>query len=368
MISPQQIQRADAERVALSGLRSFFDTQYVSKLLSDKHAVSAKDKHLVTLQAESIRHCLQQAIEYRDAALASTFSRPTLTYYSIMSLALCEILFKRDGTYRLAKLRERHGHHGLELMVQLPRALRGEIPLGDLSARRLQKGTFPVWYETARASGTFGEHSERRTGGFTTGLQALSQPVPLSGLPERLTLMDLACCCPTIHAESDDLGIQSRLARATITSLRNYDTNVLDVIIHPTPADLFDQIGKNITFSVRCADLVAPKDFESGGGFRIEHPADANYIEGRFPLNYTLETGHTLLSTEEVLLNEFGIYYVASYVSGMFARYYPEYWARGVENSNQTFRVIDALMSHALSRTPLLLLGELRDKYYIYFK
>jgi hypothetical protein len=37
----------------------------------------------VKLQAESIRYCLQQAIEYRDAALASTFSRPTLVYYSI---------------------------------------------------------------------------------------------------------------------------------------------------------------------------------------------------------------------------------------------------------------------------------------------
>jgi len=99
----------------------------------------------------------------------------------------------------------------------------------------------------------------------------------------------------------------------------------------------------------------------------MQYPA-AHSLEGKFPLNYTLHAGQCLLSTNEVILNEFGIYYVASYIAGMFARYYPEYWARGVDSSNQTFRVIDALMFHALSRTSLLLLGELRDKYYVYFQ
>jgi hypothetical protein len=60
MIDPQQIQRADAERLTLNGLQSFLDTQYVPKLLSDKHAVSAKNKHFVRLQAESIRSLLNK--------------------------------------------------------------------------------------------------------------------------------------------------------------------------------------------------------------------------------------------------------------------------------------------------------------------
>ena len=234
MINPEQIQRADAERIALNGLRTFFDTRYVSKLLSDKHAVSAKDQRFVKLQAESIRYCLQQAIAYRAAALTSTFSRPPLTYYSILSLALSEILFKRDGTYRLAKLRENHGHHGLELVpVLAPRALRGEIPLSALSARRIGNGTFPVWCQTARHPGIFGQHTEIRSTGRKSGLRTLAQPTPMSDLPELFTLRDLASCCPAIYGESSDLGIQSRLARATITSDHYFDTNtaVLDVII-----------------------------------------------------------------------------------------------------------------------------------------
>jgi hypothetical protein len=133
--------------------------------------VPAAKQHFVKLQAESIRYCLQQALEYREAAPASTFTRPTLVYYSIMSLALCEILFKRDGTYRLAKLRERHGYHGLELSVQTPAALRGEVALNTLSPRRLQTGTLPVWCATARSPGLFGKHTAILAASRTIGLQ-----------------------------------------------------------------------------------------------------------------------------------------------------------------------------------------------------
>jgi hypothetical protein len=107
-------------------------------------------------------------------------------------------------------------------------------------------------------------------------------------------------------------------------------------------------------------------DFAAGAGFTLTYPETADYIAVKFPLSYTLQSAQSLFSTEDVLLNEFGIYYLASYISGMFARYYPEHWARALDTGSQTFQVIDSLMSAALMRTPLLLLGELRDRCYIY--
>jgi hypothetical protein len=324
MIVPQRIPKADVERIAVGGLRSFFDVESVTKLLSEKHSVAASERHFVKLQAESIRYCLQQAMEYRDAALASTFSRPTLVYYSIMSLALCEILFKRDGSFRLAKLRQQHGHHGLELSVQTPAAFRGEVALEALSVRRLHTGTFAVWYETARSAGLFGDHSVIQGTGRTTGLRSLTNQSPLSNVPERVTLLDLARSCPTVYAESADLEIQSRLARATLESShnRNAKTVTLNVTIHPTPPDVLNEVWKHFIFSPRCVDLVHPTEFESGGGFRLTHPDEgADYIEVKAPVGYMLQSSHCLLSTEEVPLNEFGLYYLASYIAGMFARY-----------------------------------------------
>jgi hypothetical protein len=369
MFDPQLVPRADAERLALRGLQSFFNTETVTQLLCERHSVPASQAHFVRLQAESIRYCLQQALEYREAALASTFSRPTLVYYSVMSLALSEILFKRDGEFRLAKLRENHAHHGLEFSVQIPAVLRGEVALGSLSARRLPRGTFAVRHETTKSPGLIGTVIEIKGQGQTSGLRQIGLPGPLIGdVAQRLTLLDLAQICPAIHTESHDLGLKSQLARASLEVTRNLDNNMstLKVIVHPASPDVLDKILKHFIFSPRCADLVQPLDFAIGAGFTLTYPSTANYIELKFPLSYTLQPTYSLFSTEEVLFNEFGIYYLASYIAGMFARYYPEYWARALDSGNQTFQVIDSLMSAALTRAPLLLLGELRDRCYIF--
>jgi hypothetical protein len=369
MAIPQLLTRADAERLALRGLQSFFNTENVTQLLCERHAVPASQRHFVRLQAESIRYCLQQAMEYREAALAGTFSRPTLVYYSLMSLALTEILFKKDGEFRLAKLRENHAHHGLEFSVQAPASFRGEVALDSLSVRLLQRGTFAVWHTIAKQPGLVGTYVEIKGEGQSKGPRQIGSPGPFIGdVAQRLSLLDLAQSCPAIHAESGDLGLNSQLARASIDVTRNHDskTVTLRAIVHPTPADVLDKVLKHFVFSPRCIDLVQPFDFATGAGFTLTYPDAADYVALKFPLSYTLQTAYSLFSTEEVLFNEFGIYYLASYISGMFARYYPEHWARALDSGNQTFQVIDSLMSAALSRAPLLLLGELRDRYYIF--
>jgi hypothetical protein len=54
-----------------------------------------------------------------------------------------------------------------------------------------------------------------------------------------------------------------------------------------------------------------------------------------------------------------------SYIAGMFARYYPEYWAPSVDQHNMLAQLIADCMDAAEERAPLLLLGELNGKEYI---
>src|SRR5215469_15549569 len=111
--STTQISNTDLERFGWTGLRRFHNVEVVQTAISDLHKVSRNNPN-VKKQATQIRYCLQQAREYFDAAkVVSLATKPTLLYYSIMNLALAEILVKQDGNSSLDKAREQHRHHGL---------------------------------------------------------------------------------------------------------------------------------------------------------------------------------------------------------------------------------------------------------------
>jgi hypothetical protein len=64
-------------------------------------------------------------------------------------------------------------------------------------------------------------------------------------------------------------------------------------------------------------------------------------------------------------LNEFGYLYVALYIAGNYARYYPDRWIADVEASTPLGLAIEQLMSTATERMALLTLSELMQTYYI---
>src|SRR5262249_40097194 len=90
-------------------------------------------------------------------------------------------------------------------------------------------------------------------------------------LPARISLRELASCCPTIYSEAAELGIELRVACPTLEYTQNLDakTNTIDLIIHPTIPNVLDEIWEHITFSPRCVEHVQPKDFRAGGGFSL---------------------------------------------------------------------------------------------------
>ena len=95
----------DPERFSWGELRRFHNVEAVQTLISDIHKAPRSDPN-VKKQATQIRYCLQQAREYFDSAKAvSLVTKPVLLYYSIMNLALAEVLLKQDGNSSLDKAR-----------------------------------------------------------------------------------------------------------------------------------------------------------------------------------------------------------------------------------------------------------------------
>src|SRR5215831_7580360 len=152
----------DPERFSWGELRRFHNVEAVQTLISDIHKAPRSDPN-VKKQATQIRYCLQQAKEYFDAAKSvSLVTKPVLLYYSIMNLALAELLLKQDGLSSLDKAREQHRHHGLTFEPAGHR--RQDLTLaegaGSLRARPATRpvngvlerfGTFELWHRSCRA-------------------------------------------------------------------------------------------------------------------------------------------------------------------------------------------------------------------------
>src|SRR5262245_60801115 len=127
----------DVGRACWARLRRFHNVLYVRDHICELHRiVDAKLKENARRQAENIRHCLQQAKEYADAAEAvSLATKPNLAYYSIMSLAIAEVLLKQIGEMYLEKMREAHAHHGLKLRTD---SIKGEESRLDVVAEAMR--------------------------------------------------------------------------------------------------------------------------------------------------------------------------------------------------------------------------------------
>lgn len=64
-------------------------------------------------------------------------------------------------------------------------------------------------------------------------------------------------------------------------------------------------------------------------------------------------------------LNEFGLYYVALYILGNYARYYPDQWMMEVETASPLALMASELLSGAERRLPLMTLMELDRIFYL---
>ena len=168
------IPNTSASDHAWAGLRRFQNVQFVETAISRLHGVSKAQAQNVKKQATKIRYSLIQAKEYFDATASLTLAtKPNLLYYSIMSLAIAEILIKQTGSSSLDKAREQHEHHGLMLRVgntpqnvDLQKASASLVALPLIRDNEERFGTFELWHRSSREMPICGlettQHTEMR--------------------------------------------------------------------------------------------------------------------------------------------------------------------------------------------------------------
>lgn len=316
-----RIARAEPGRLpefAWRGLRRFRNAKDVADRISERHKVSRAHKSNVYKQALQIRYSLVQAEEYFEAAQSvSEAIRPTLLYYSLMSLAIAEILWKQTGESSLDAARSEHGHHGLIFKMDgRKERITFDFPLlraKPFENRGIRVGTFELWHRTARYGPLVGELISRLGQGSQKRLLAFlyaeDQRMPL--LPSSgLSLLDCIRLVPGMHRYLSDQKISPATVRGKFEGI-SYDdgSGTTNFIAQPGDAHIILKAKEKILF--RANDLNAIEYFEFPSGFSVSWKTAENICpDVRFPEGFSVAYDEVYICPEPPPLNEFGLYYV----------------------------------------------------------
>lgn len=367
----RKIRSSDREGFAWSGLRKFQNIDIVIQDLIRTHSVPTKWHRNVRKQAQQLRYCLIQAREYFQAAQAvSLATKPNLLYYGTMSLALAEILFKQSGDSSLDKARDEHRHHGLQMTVggigrddNLANAADRfrALPIEINGARR---GTFELWHQSAREDSAAGEVTRfSPSGGSTTGYDLMfhGQDQRLPSVPsEGLTLWQCLRSLPEMQDYLEGVGFESSTVRGSISSqvrLGDHWSNTLSIILHPS--SLVDVVLEQMKVDANFVDRITCQEILGGAEIRIAQ----DWVSGTCGMNMPPAATHSVSELrymyEIKCLNEFGLFYVALFILGNYARYFPDRWLSDIERTTELAMAVEVLCSIAQWRVPFLTLCEL---------
>jgi hypothetical protein len=365
---------------AWSGLRRFQNVDYVSGQIMQMHGLGKEHREDAKKQATQIRFCLIQAREYYDAALGSSLAtKPALLYYAAMHLALTEILFKQTGDSSLDRAREQHAHHGLELRVAGSSRKRQEFsaqaevlraaPLIKQGDKRF--GTFELWHRSAREMPITGKVIRRYQGGTSTAYEVLLRPAD-----ERLPLLpaqgiSLLECLRTLPGTAQFIaqhGIAPNVVRGKVELDQDPVTpsrSRLTVVVHPGDDRLIETFLSNIKIHPNDVDRVEYIPLASGGIIQIINNEVSGPVQFSIPHGSMWDGEEARFSAQIEPLNEFGFLYVALYIAGNYARYFPDHWMVDVERNSPIALAIEELIEVAQNRIPLLTLSELTRVYHV---
>ncbi|MBR0961751.1 YaaC family protein [Bradyrhizobium japonicum] len=373
----QKVKTADMATFAWAGLRRFQNVDLVADRLIDIHLVPKKHHSDVRKQAQQIRYCLIQAREYFSAAKVVTpATKPNLLYYGTMSLALAEILFKQSGLSSLDKARVENKHHGLTMTTTS--ALRNgslKAASGALRARPhesfgTRKGTFELWHRSSRehpVSGIVKRHLE--SGGSTKGyeivLGAIDSPFP--PLPtEGITLAECLEALPLFAEHLGQTDLRPKFVRGSCESEiwlgPMWHSNV-DVTFHPS--DWRDQLLDAVRVDPGSIDRIHVREAGTGLAVRLMNDWIYGHIGFPLPPASVLNTSEWRMWINAPSLNEFGYLYVALFLAGNYARYFPDRWLLDVETSTALALAIEELCAIAEWRAPWLAMCELGETLYV---
>lgn len=370
------VSNSNVAQYAWRRLAQFQNIDFTTKLICDLHQLDSKQKSNARKQAEHIKYCLTQAKEYYDSSeVVSLATKPVLLYYCTMSLALAEVLLKQTGNSRLSALRANHNCHGLALNLasepntteSLEVAASKIVAKSQTGSQGQPKGTFEVWRRSAREYPLGGYLTEVH--GKTTSERFETLFSPSNAPPPYLARkgINLHDCMTNLPYMADTLrrwGSRLEMVRATVS--RNHivasDEVSTTIIIHPTSADLLDAFGSLCKLHSEYTNIL-----------NITEPPSGCIIEWNQNTDLAFSLPHsTCINSKDVYftcspdnLGEFGYIYLALHMLGNFARYYPDFWIKHIENNSPLANASDDLCNNVLTRLPLLTLSELSRQYQV---
>ena len=327
-------------------------------------------------QAEQLRYCLTQAKEYYDAALSvSLATRPVLMYYSMMSLALSEILMKQDGRCSLDMARSDNAHHGLSFSIvdQNPQPQVLLEQASRLRAKPLVKngrgfGTFALWHRSSREAPILGKREVKRGFESTTSYNSILNPDDKQFNPiseSGVSFLDCIQRLPTMLDFVHSHGVKSFIMRASVTDLHVNDSVEIKILVHPCDyPDVLNDFSNKIKICAGDISLVDIREFSVGflltiSGSRNSFP---NFV---IPQGATISKEQVRFFSHDISLNEFGLFYVVIYLAGNYARYFPDLWLRELDSSTPFALAVEELLYQAEQRVPLLMYSELAGNYFV---
>ncbi len=375
LTSARNVATSDPESFAWANLRKYQNVELVEHAIVTLHSLTKNNRRNARKQARQLRYCLIQAREYFSAAKNVTLAtKPTLQYYGLMSLALAEILLKQTGDSSLDRARQQHRHHGL-----LFRELQG-VPASTLevSAAALtavphigaagdRNGTFELWHRSCREAPGIGIVKRDWEGGVqTSGCEVIAgandaRLEPLS--PAGINLFNCIQSLPGMAQHLEAHGLQPLTLRGRFDRHDIGPPNqlsVLTVSIHPS--NLTSRFLQNFTLDPGWVDRTNVRETPGGGGVIINITMDAiNGAPRHFSIPHSAPwtDQETRFWSSNQPLNEFGYFYVALFIVGNYARYFPDKWLTDVETSTPLAVAIEELTELAAWRAPWLCLSEL---------
>lgn len=375
------VKAKNPSRYAWMGLRKFQYVPHVQEQIIKLHKLDKKQHANAKKQANQIRYCLTQAEEYFTAAASvSLATKPNLLYYSIMSLALAEILLKQTGLSSLDKAREQHKHHGLTLRVggspnpanDLRQAASALVATPLVRENNERFGTFELWHRSCREMPMAGDYKHFYSGGaVSTQYQVIfmSADEKLEPIPEiGLSLFNCIVSIPGMLDFLGRQGIAARIIRGQTSAQENENpvpTVETALVIHPGPQPLLDEFFKNLVFNPNDTNRINFREVPSGAIVKWVNDSVNGGVRCRLPHGTMWTKNEIRFWPTAEPLNEFGYLYVALHIAGNYARYYPDRWLADVDQSSPLAVAVEELLSVAESRVALLALSELSRTYHV---
>jgi YaaC-like Protein len=357
-------------------LRRFQNVEILTKALIDIHSAPTKQHHNVKKQAEQIRFCLLQAGEYQKAAeQVGLGTKPVLLYYSVLSLALAQILLKGDGMVSLEKARGANAHHGLTFhRVDLPsqetsfKCLADAIWAKPMSVENVRKGTFELWHKYSREYPMVGMIEEIFVQGYKTSTSSVlfgeddnrSRLIDESGL----TFLDVITGLPHMLEWLNMNGIASNCIRAKITRRVENEEHETSIMFHPSRKNTLDELLDKFLIHPNSYELISVKELNNGlqfsaKGNKEKHP---DFI---LPPGVSFTTNEIRFLSPKIPLNEFGLYYFGLFVLSNYSRYFPEVWMKDVESDSTLAHAVSTFLEFATWQIALLTASELGRHYFV---